>query len=861
MAVDEAKTSALAVGLSNPKLSQGRRQMLDLVNKLHSTGVQVDIDLPQIAVIGSQSAGKSSLIESISGITLPRAAGTCTRCPIECRLSHSNTQWHCTVSLRFTTGHDGQALGQARNQVFGDIIYDKSQVEDRIRRAQKAILNPKISANAFLNGNEEMERTSGRQLTFSTNCVSLQISGPDVADLSFCDLPGLIASVSSSGGKNDITLVENLVTSYIRKPSCIILLTVACETDFENQGAHRLAEQYDPEGKRTIGGGVLTKPDRIPIGEESNWLPFIRNEKETLENNWFCVKQPSSNDLKTSMTWAQARQKEDQFFASTSPWCELDGMYQKYLRTSNLVERLSLVLSDLISKRLPGIYNELETQVQTARNALQSLPREPPSDPQTEVTNLLHAFVVDLARHVEGVPNQEGLLQCVRPAQEKFKRAIRETAPNFRPFESEYEGVRHIRRATFLENEEAALDGEVSDTGENENEDEDEDLDMPEPGQPARQAEVDDSSSSGDDSDDEDSDEDEDTPRAQKAKEKEQRTKDEAQRKKKARQTVPTPPQPAQLPRGIKRKEAPRTNYRIYIDEVLQQAHLARTRELPGHYPFVVQKTFIEGIIRRWQEPALALSATIHKTVYDHVNELISKHFGHFGQGQLEQRIRTIMHEHIQTCASNAQLRIEWLLDIESEPFSLNTHYLQDYKEKFLAFYKGERRRYERSKTTAATPAVRDVALEVQRTGRSRDKEAPVVPMSQPVMSVETVLAGLAQLGYTGLKEEDLQRLIPGDRMEPALDIMADVRAYFQVAYKRFADNVPLAIDRELIRGVERNVLATLYEHLQINKSKGRRLCREMSQESQQTSDRRADLKRKLERLEIAYHELRAIGF
>ena len=85
-----------AVGLSNPQLSHGRRRMLDLVNKLHSTGcvsllsfgleadprehrVQVDIDLPQIAVIGSQSAGKSSLIESISGITLPRAAGTCTR--------------------------------------------------------------------------------------------------------------------------------------------------------------------------------------------------------------------------------------------------------------------------------------------------------------------------------------------------------------------------------------------------------------------------------------------------------------------------------------------------------------------------------------------------------------------------------------------------------------------------------------------------------------------------------------------------------------------------------------------------------------------------------------------------------------
>ena len=89
-------TDAGMVGLSDPQLSQGRRRMLDLVNRLHSTGsiisslfvfyssstvssVQVDIDIPQIAVIGQQSAGKSSLIEAISGITLPRSAGTCTR--------------------------------------------------------------------------------------------------------------------------------------------------------------------------------------------------------------------------------------------------------------------------------------------------------------------------------------------------------------------------------------------------------------------------------------------------------------------------------------------------------------------------------------------------------------------------------------------------------------------------------------------------------------------------------------------------------------------------------------------------------------------------------------------------------------
>ena len=96
---------------------------------------------------------------------------------------------------------------------------------------------------------------------------------------------------------------------------------------------------------------MLTKPDRIPAGEEANWVAFIRNEKETLENNWYCVKQPSSSDLKQGITWAQARQGERDFFAMTPPWSELDAVYQKYLKTSNLVDRLSSILSDLISKR------------------------------------------------------------------------------------------------------------------------------------------------------------------------------------------------------------------------------------------------------------------------------------------------------------------------------------------------------------------------------------------------------------------------------------------------------------------------------------------------------------------------------
>jgi len=108
----------------------------------------------------------------------------------------NGSPWQCIVSLRSIVDGAGQPLGQARNEPFGPIIYEKSEVEDRIRRAQRAILNPNKPLKHFLEEDEQEELDS--QLSFSLNSVTLQISGPDVADLSFCDLPGMFRSPTFS---------------------------------------------------------------------------------------------------------------------------------------------------------------------------------------------------------------------------------------------------------------------------------------------------------------------------------------------------------------------------------------------------------------------------------------------------------------------------------------------------------------------------------------------------------------------------------------------------------------------------------------------------------------------------------------
>ena len=219
--------------------------------------------------------------------------------------------------------------------------------------------------------------------------------------------------------------------------------------------------------------GVLTKPDRIPSGEAGNWLSFIRNEKEPLANGWYAVKQPGSQAIEKGITWTEAREQEDSFFATESGWCDLDLIYQKYLRTSNLVARLSEILSDLISKRylsvvifrscvlysltdlhrLPEIHNELDKTIFETRERLNKLPKAPSSDPVNDICTLIYTFTTDLARHVEGVADKDGLLQAISPAYEKFRQAIRSTAPNFQPFEEKLKAKRHLSLPTFLLNE------------------------------------------------------------------------------------------------------------------------------------------------------------------------------------------------------------------------------------------------------------------------------------------------------------------------------------------------------------------------------------------------------------------------
>jgi hypothetical protein len=185
-------------------LGQVSKLLLTAINELQAYGVDSAIPLPKIVAVGDQSAGKSSLIEAISEIKVPRDAGCCTRCPLQLNLRNDeavNARWTCIISLvkKFTFSPDSDPFANPlypwiENDMpsatpFGT-VYSKNDLEAAIRRAQIATLNPHLPPYPFMN--PDFHDTS-ILVQFSPNVVSLNISAPNIPNLSFYDLPGVIS--------------------------------------------------------------------------------------------------------------------------------------------------------------------------------------------------------------------------------------------------------------------------------------------------------------------------------------------------------------------------------------------------------------------------------------------------------------------------------------------------------------------------------------------------------------------------------------------------------------------------------------------------------------------------------------------
>ncbi|KAJ7074736.1 P-loop containing nucleoside triphosphate hydrolase protein [Mycena amicta] len=399
-----------------------------LSKDLRALGASKYLDLPSITVIGGQSAGKSSLVEAVSGITVPRDSGTCTRCPIECNMSSSATSWSCKISLRFDHSSQGVAR-EATTHSFGKPITERRDVEIWLRRAQAAILSPHLSPEDFYTKTEqELRDPDDQRLSFSKNAVVVEVNDPDITDLSFVDLPGLI--------QNDrvdvIEVVRELVVSRIQSDKTLILVTLPMNEDIQTQQAALLARNADANGERTIA--VLTKADMLTagaLGLRETWKDVLEGRKEHLTHGYYCVRLPDDAERRQGLSRAACEQRAIQFFDSTEPWSKVADRTR--FGVKNLATFLSQLLVERIELNLPILRQQLAGLIKDCADQLRVLPLPPSSDSTTEVLLRVNAFSTEFAAAVSG-SGQKRLAQNCRRYYRQFAVDIRSTCPHFVPF-------------------------------------------------------------------------------------------------------------------------------------------------------------------------------------------------------------------------------------------------------------------------------------------------------------------------------------------------------------------------------------------------------------------------------------------
>ncbi|QDS72112.1 hypothetical protein FKW77_003694 [Venturia effusa] len=389
-------------------LGQRPRILLAAINELSAYGIDNTVPLPKIVVVGDQSAGKSSLIEAISGINVPRDAGCCTRCPLQIHLKEdrsANARWVCNVTLvrKFTYS---PASKNSNNPLYPWVedatpsstsfgtVYSKDVLEATIRRAQVATLNPDKSPHLYMSsGCAE----NSIHVQFSPNIVSLEISAPEIPNLSFYDLPGVI-SQSRDGRKDTINLVRELVRYYVAQAHTLILLAVPFESDIDNSKASGLLSEENAND-RTIG--VLTKPDRLQSDDRAEgWLEVLRGEAFAKGHGYFVVKQPSQHELKKGVTHAEAREQEAMFFKSLD-WTSRFAGFEDRLGTERLQEVLSEKLYTLNLQTLPTISERVDVRLREINEELKTLP-DPPANALHVVNKALGDFVHQLRIQIDG---------------------------------------------------------------------------------------------------------------------------------------------------------------------------------------------------------------------------------------------------------------------------------------------------------------------------------------------------------------------------------------------------------------------------------------------------------------------------
>ncbi|KAH8732867.1 Dynamin central region-domain-containing protein [Phaeosphaeriaceae sp. PMI808] len=334
-------------------------ELLNVVNRLQdlvfNTIGNDSLDLPQIVVVGSQSAGKSSVLENIVGRDfLPRGTGIVTRRPLILQLINlpadrddddddDESEDSHLPHTRASVSGEQQEWAEFLH-IPGRRFYDFTEVRREIEA--------------------ETARIAGKNKGIDRQPINLKIYSPHVLSLTLVDLPGL-TKVPIGDQPTDIEKqTRNLITEYIAKPNSVILAVSPANVDLVNSEALKLARHVDPMGKRTIG--VLTKLDLMDHG--TNAMDILSGRVYPLKLGFIGIVNRSQADIQTGKALHQALAAERDFFRHHPAYRNMANR----CGTQFLAKSLNQTLMAHIRDRLPDIKARLNTLMGQTQQELAS---------------------------------------------------------------------------------------------------------------------------------------------------------------------------------------------------------------------------------------------------------------------------------------------------------------------------------------------------------------------------------------------------------------------------------------------------------------------------------------------------------
>ncbi|KAF2231997.1 hypothetical protein EV356DRAFT_550882 [Viridothelium virens] len=318
--------------------SDKQRAVLDMVLKLNETGLASVLEFPQIVVTGDQSAGKSSVLEAISGLKYPRREGMCTRCAIEVVLREADK---LSITARIIPHRESRRLySELQNLTsFRETIEDISNLPDLIEKAMICMgLNDK----------------SGKRgpRAFSRDLLRVEMNGPGVPELTLVDLPGLIHATKNEQDEEDVKATHALTKNYLKNRRTIVLAIISAKNDYANQVIINLCKQHGATS-RTLG--IITKPNYL--------LPNSELEAE------FVSLSDNNDNLESTSNFEERLGSEIDFFGK-GIWTTRDS---RTLGIDALRSRLSKLLESHLRQKLPELRSELGQKLSQTKKQLLGL--------------------------------------------------------------------------------------------------------------------------------------------------------------------------------------------------------------------------------------------------------------------------------------------------------------------------------------------------------------------------------------------------------------------------------------------------------------------------------------------------------